>query len=202
MKIRYRILRMGLRLAAIIATCAVASSTLNAQLGLPAAPAHARRAPVNIRNVTLVSTTFRTNVGPVTVACSSSFCENLGVFVTPSVLNVICPQPAGATCTLYVHLETQASVTANDTGIFQFLVDGVAPTPGPTDVRGFFAWDTADPNSTVTQARSYAVVAHVTNSKNNQSHGVEAEFGCLDLTGDGCSATMGLANMSIALYTP
>jgi hypothetical protein len=45
-------------------------------------------------------------------------------------------------------------------------------------------------------------VAHVTNSKDNQSHSVEAEFGCLDLTGDGCSATMGLANMSIALYMP
>lgn len=200
MRVRYCIWCMGLRVAAIIATCTLASSALNAQRGLPAA-AHAP-APANIRNVILVSTAFRTNVGPVTVACSPSFCENLGVFVTPSVVHIICPQPAGATCTFYVHLETQASVTANDSGIFQFLVDGVAPSPGPTDVRGFFAWDTADPNSTVMQARSYAVVAQVTNLQANQPHGVEAEFGCLDLTGDGCSSTMGLANMSIALYTP
>jgi len=202
MRIRYRIWSMALRLAAIIATCAVASSTLDAQLGLPAAAGRARAVAREYPKRNLGVDYTRTNVGPVTVACSSSLCENLGVFVTPSVLNVICPQPAGATCTFYVHLETQASVTANDTGVFQFLVDGVAPSPGPTDVRSFFAWDTADPNSTVTQARSYAVVAHVTNSKDNQSHGVEAEFGCLDLTGDGCSATMGLANMSIALYTP
>jgi len=26
------------------------------------------------------------------------------------------------------------------------------------------------------------------------------EFGCIDLTGDGCSSTMGLASMSIGLY--
>src|SRR5712691_4213204 len=71
-------------------------------------------------------------------------------------------------------------------------------TPGPTDYRGFFEWDTADPNSTVMQARSYAVVAQVTKSQDNEPHGIEAEFGCVDLTGDGCSSTMGLASMSIA----
>jgi hypothetical protein len=130
------------------------------------------------------------------------FCENPGVFLTPSLLNIMCPQPAGATFTFYVHVETQAGVTANDSGIFQFSVDGVAPRPGPTDIHGFFAWDTADPNSTVMQARSYAVVAHVTNSKDNQAHGIEAEFGCIDLNGDGCSATMGPASMSIGLFTP
>ena len=202
MNTRCRIWSMGLRLSALIAACALASVPLDAQSTQAAAAAHTRTAPGNIRNVTLVSTTFRTDVGPVTMACSSGLCEILGVFVTPSVLFIACPQPAGATCTYYVHLETQASVSANDTGIFEFLVDGGAPSPGPTDVRGFFAWDTADPNSTVMQARSYAIVAHVTNSKDNQSHSVEAEFGCLDLTGDGCSATMGLANMSIALYMP
>ena len=136
------------------------------------------------------------------MSCTPSFCENLGVILTPSVVHIICPQPAGATCTYHIHLETQASVSANDSGVFQFLVDGVAPTPGPTDFRGFFAWDTADPNSTVMQARSYAVVAQVTNSQANQPHSVEIEFGCVDETGDGCSSTMGLASMSIALYKP
>jgi hypothetical protein len=86
MRIRY-----GLHLAAVIAACTLASFTLNAPAGLPAVAAHARAAKVNIRNETLVSTTFRTNVGPVTVACSSSLCENLGVFVTTSLLHVICP---------------------------------------------------------------------------------------------------------------
>jgi hypothetical protein len=93
-------------------------------------------------------------------------------------------------------------VTANDSGVFQFLIDGIAPSPGPTDVYGFFTWDTADPNSTVMQARSYAVVAQVTNARDSQTDGVEAQFGCIDRTGDGRSATMGLASMSIALYTP
>jgi len=195
MKIHSRIIAV----AGITAALILAAGTLNAQAG---AETSAHAASVNIKNVTLVSTTFRTNVGPVTVACSFAACENLGVFLTPSLLNITCPQPAGATCTFYVNLQTQASVTPNDSGIFEFLVDGVAPRPGPTDIHGFFAWDTADPNSTVMQARSYAVVARVTNSKANQSHGVEAEFGCIDLTGDGCSATMGPANMSIGLFTP
>lgn len=199
MEIHKRITAVARCVAAITAVLTLAAGTLNAQAG---AETTAHSINVNIKNVTLISTTFRTNVGPVTVACSSSFCENLGVFLTPSLLNIVCPQPAGAACTFYVHLETQAAATANDSGIFQFLVDGVAPMPGPTDIHGFFVWDTADANSTVMQARSYAVVGHVTNSKDNQAHGIEAEFGCIDLTGDGCSATMGLASMSIGLFAP
>jgi hypothetical protein len=199
MKSHDRIPALAWCIAAIIAILTVAVGTMNAQAGNETT---SYAIDVNIKNVTLVSTTFRTNVGPVTVTCSSSSCENLGVFLTPSLLNIICAQPAGATCTFYVHLETQAAVTANDSGIFQFLVDGAAPRPGPTDIHGFFVWDTADPNSTVMQARSYAVVAHVTNSKDNQAHGIEAEFGCIDLNGDGCSATMGPASMSIGLFAP
>ncbi|MCU1304085.1 MAG: hypothetical protein JWQ87_4369 [Candidatus Sulfotelmatobacter sp.] len=201
MRVRFLIWSIGSCLAAIITACTLAGSMLNAQAGQPAA-APAPAAPANIRNLTLVSTAFRTSAGPVTVSCTPSLCENLGVIVTPSVVHIVCPQLAGATCAYYIHVETQASVSANDSGIFQFLVDGVAPTPGPTDFHGFFAWDTADPNSTVMQARSYAVVALVTNSQANQSHSVEVEFGCVDETGDGCSSTMGLASMSIALYRP
>jgi hypothetical protein len=201
MRVHSRIWWVGLHVAAILAAFTFASSALNAQAEEPAA-AHAPGAPANIRNLTLVSTAFRTNAGSVTVSCTPSLCENLGVVVTPSVVHIICPQPGGATCTYHIHLETQAAVSANDSGVFQFLVDGVAPTPGPTDFRGFFAWDTADPNSTVMQARSYAVVAQVTNSQANQPHSVEVEFGCVDETGDGCSSTMGLASISIALYKP
>ena len=192
MKIHSRIIVV----AGITAALILDAGTLNAQAG---AGSSVLATSVDVKNVTLVFTTFRT---PVTVACSFAACENLGVFLTPSLLNITCSQPAGATCTFYLNLQTQASVTANDSGIFQFLVDGVAPRPGPTDIHGFFVWDTADPNSTVMQARSYAVVARVTNSRANQAHGVEAEFGCIDLTGDGCSATMGATSMSIGLFTP
>ncbi|HZQ70771.1 MAG TPA: hypothetical protein VFA68_19745 [Terriglobales bacterium] len=199
MKVSDRIPAVAGFVAAIMAILSFAAGTLNAQPGVRTASDGTN---VILKNVTLISTTFGTNVGPVTVACSPSFCENLGGFLTPSVLHVICPQPAGATCTYYVHLETQAAATANDSGIFQFSVDGVAPKPGPTDIHGFFVWDTADPNSTVMQARSYAVVAHVTNAKDNQAHSIDVEFGCIDLTGDGCSSTMGPASMSIGLFTP
>jgi hypothetical protein len=202
MRFRVWIGSTGLHHASVLAIWIVMSCALNAQTAPRADTLKSPKPSVDVKNVTLGATTFRTNVGPVTVACQDSFCENLGVFLTPSAIPFICPRPAGATCTYYIHLETQASVSANDTGVFQFLVDGIAPNPGPTDFRGFFEWDTADPNSTVSQARSYSVTARVTNSKDNQGHSVEAEFGCLDLTGDGCSSTMGMANMSIAVYTP
>src|SRR5204863_1908830 len=106
MKIHSRIIVV----AGITAALILDAGTLNAQAG--AGPS-VRAASVDVKNVTLVFTTFRTNLGPVTVACSFAACENLGVFLTPSLLNMTCSQPAGATCTFYLNLQTQASVTAN-----------------------------------------------------------------------------------------
>jgi hypothetical protein len=156
----------------------------------------------NLGNRALVSTALRTNSMPMTVSCTPALCENLGVFFFPSVATIKCPAAAGGTCTYYVHLETQASVSALDSGVFQFLVDGAAPSPGPTDIFGFFTWDAADPNSAIMKARSYAVVAQASNSFSNQGHTIEVQFGCIDATGDGCSASIGFASLSIGLYTP
>jgi hypothetical protein len=105
---------------------------------------------------------------------------------------------------LYIHLESQDKVTVSDNGLFRFLVDGIAPKPGATDSNGLFRWVLNDPDSGTIdfEARSYSVVAKVTNTEDSQSHPVEVDIACQDETGDGCSASMGLATLSIAEYKP
>jgi hypothetical protein len=142
-----------------------------------------------------------TNDSLITATCSTAGCTgDQPVFLR----NVVCPQPAGATCTFYAHLESQVEVTTNDNGLFRFLVDGVAPSPGPTDSLGQFRWVDSDPDSGVInlEARSYAVVARVQNSSNNQAHPVQVDIACQDTDGGGsCTASMGFASVSIAVYT-
>lgn len=196
---------IGVVLLATVATV-IGRGRLLAQVGNASRHANtsstAASQDANLNPHRLISTTLRTNAGTTTVSCTSSLCENLGLVFEPSVAFIKCPHAAGGTCTYYLHLETQVSVSSLDTGVFEFLVDGVAPSPGPTDAMGFFAWDASDPNSSILQARSFAVVAQVTNSASNQTHSIEVQFGCIDTTGDGCSATKGLTSMSIGLYTP
>jgi hypothetical protein len=135
----------------------------------------------------------RTNMRKV---CASQGCEAVGLrlFKYPHVMartavflkNVVCPQSAGKTCTLYVHVESQDEVTANDNGLFKFLVDGLPPSPGPTDGTGLFRWVLNHPDSgnIEFEARSFAVVATETNRIPNQTHSVEVDIACEDITGE------------------
>jgi hypothetical protein len=36
----------------------------------------------------------------------------------------------------------------------------------------------------------------------NQTHSVEVDIACEDITGDGCTAAMGLASLNLGVYTP
>jgi hypothetical protein len=80
----------------------------------------------------------------------------------------------------------------------------VPPTPGPTDGTGLVRWVLNDPDSGSIEfeARAFGVVATITNSIANQNHPVEVDIACQDLTGDGCTASMGFASLNIAVYTP
>jgi hypothetical protein len=154
-----------------------------------------------LSNRVLQRSAFETNNSNVTTTCSTSGC---GTSTAVFLKNVLCPQPAGRTCTLYVHVESQDEVTANDNGLFKFLVDGRPPSPGPTDGTGLFRWVLNDPDSgnIEFEARSFAVVATVRNRFPNQTHSVEVDIACEDITGDGCTAAMGLASLNLGIYTP
>jgi hypothetical protein len=113
----------------------------------------------------------------------------------------------GGTCTYYLHLEAQVqSITTLDDALLKFLVDGAAPTPGPTDTSGFVRVGRPDCGTSKTcglGARSFAVTGTVTNRTANQAHTVEADIACKDVVGsDGCSIQAGFANVEINTFKP
>jgi hypothetical protein len=196
MKTRY-FSRVG---SAILAVAVFGTAFASAQSGAPVTPG--RKAPTTqLSNRTLQRSGLVVNTGIVSANCSTSGCSaSTAVFVK----NTLCPRPAGKTCTLYINLESQVEVTTDDNGLFKFLVDGVPPSPGPTDGTGLVRWVLGDPDSGSIdfEARSFGVVATITNSIANQNHPVEVDIACQDITCDGCSASMGFASLNIAVYTP
>jgi len=131
------------------------------------------------------------------------------VFVTSSngtvvqalfpVAKIVCPALAGKSCTFYVHVETASTVSIS-VGQFRFLVDGAAPTPGPTDSSGFVTFSAGVNDET--EAFSHAVLGKVTNSVDNQSHTVEVDLGC---TSGGiilCQVGAGSATLRIDVFQP
>jgi hypothetical protein len=197
MKTRY-FSRVGL---AIVAVAVFGTVFASAQSGAPVAGKHKKPTVTQLSNRTLQRTGLVVNSGNVSATCSTSGCSaSTPVFVK----NTLCPRPAGKTCTLYVHLDSQVEVTTSDNGLFKFLVDGLPATPGPTDGTGLVRWVLNDPDSGSIdfESRAFGVVATITNSIANQNHPVEVDIACQDITGDGCSASMGFASLNIAVYTP
>jgi hypothetical protein len=136
--------------------------------------------------------------------CVGATCTRAKIF--DPVLDLVCPGDIGKTCTYDIHLEAQVQVTPRDAGLFQFLVDGVAPVPGPTDSNGFFAWIDNDPDSNVLthlEVKSYTLVAKVTNAAANQTHFIEVRIACSDTEGSGsCRAKSGLSVLEVKIHKP
>jgi len=155
-------------------------------------------------NRTLKNTSFQTQDAMVSAACLGNLCTTPVIF--SPVMNVTCPANPGKTCTYYIHLESQVQVTPHDTGLFYFLVDKAAPTPGPTSTDGSFAWLTTDPDSNLTdhvEIKSDTVAATVKNTSLNQTHAVEVRIGCANTTGSGaCQARSGFASVEVKVFTP
>lgn len=182
-----------LRLAALALAAFVAVAIL------PKANAQATLLNRRLRN-----TDFQTEPNAITTGCSVLNCLAPPALIFP-VLPALCPVPANQTCTFYIHLESQAALSANDRGLFQFLVDAAPPVPGPTDPGGFFSWDNNDPDSAMAQpfAHSYAVTAVVKNAVPNQVHPITVSVSCVDSNGSGaCRVNSGLSNLEVNIYTP
>jgi hypothetical protein len=140
--------------------------------------------------------TFLQTSNSVFVTCPSNCTAVKALF---PVAKIVCPALATQSCTYYVHLET-ASTTVVFGGLFKFLVDGAAPTPGPTDSSGFVTFSFGPDEET--HAFSYAVVGKVTNSVDNQSHTVEVDLGCTSDSLDPCQAGPGAATLRIDVFQP
>jgi len=115
------------------------------------------------------------------------------------VASIVCPATASQSCTYYVHVEAASTATVYS-GQFKFLVDGVAPTPGPTDSSGFVTFSAG--TNEQTQAFSYAILGKVTNSVDNQSHKIEVDLGCTTDSFQACQVSVGAATLRIDVFQP
>jgi len=156
----------------------------------------------------LWGTFFDANSFPGTAGCQSVACEE---FEQIFAEQVVCPVEKGDSCTFQITIESQNRTAANDflpgeDGLYQFNVDGAAPSPGPVDTLGgcnCYSWSLHQPNSGAFIGTSYGVTATVTNTTNRQKHSVEVGIGCAETQGDtsGCYAGTGSANLQVAVYT-
>jgi hypothetical protein len=155
-----------------------------------------------------IGTLFDASSPGAAASCSSAGCS---AFASIYSETVTCPRSAGATCTFQVTIHSQVNAGSNDStlgeeGVYQFLVDGAAPTPGPVgNACSCFAWSGSSRQfSLPIRAASYAVTATVTNTTNNQAHPIAVNIGCNEVHGNasGCFANSGFANLSITTYVP
>lgn len=171
-----------------------------------------------ISNETLVSTTFVVNKTAVIANCGRTGCRVTKPMFTP--VSVTCPAPTGRTCTFHISLNTETAVSfrcggqqcfgGGPTAFYQFVVDGVAPTIGPTDANGDYIiakniFTTSNDKGWSFQARQNypaSVLTTVTNS-GSSNHTFAVNVGCKDtLPSFGCEATALSTTMRLDVFEP
>jgi hypothetical protein len=125
-------------------------------------------------------------------------------------LSVTCPAATGQTCTFHIFLDAKASVggfcnlcPGGGIDYFQFLVDGAAPTIGPTDAQGFYRFAqniTGFVDNEIRQSFPASVVASVTNSSSN-NHTVTLSVACKSINTGGCE-TAHASTLSVDVFEP
>jgi hypothetical protein len=166
-------------------------------------------APSSLKKHALKGTYFDTSSPGASAFCSSASCSAFAAIYSESI---VCPVAAGAKCTYQLTIQSQSQAGSNDgnvgeEGVYQFLVDGVAPIPGPVGPPpcSCYTWSGASRQfSFAIRGTSYAVTATVKNTTANQAHTIAVNIGCNEVQGNasGCFANSGFANLSIATYAP
>jgi hypothetical protein len=171
-----------------------------------------------ISNETLVSTTFVVNKQSVTANCGRTGCRVTKSMFAP--VSVTCPGATGQTCTFHISIDTKTAISfrcggqqcfgGGPTAFYQFLVDGIAPTIGPTDANGDYiigknVFTTSVDKGWAFQSRQNypaSVLATVTNSNSN-NHTIAVSVGCADtLPAFGCEATALSTTMRVDVFEP
>jgi hypothetical protein len=179
-------------------------------LATPATPAQ-----TVISNETLMSSTFVVNKQSATAKCGTAGCSARTFMFAP--VSVTCPAATGQTCTFHISLDTKTSIQlppscqclgSGATGFFQFSIDGVAPTIGPTDANGHYLFEangyTANLIGHQAARLSYSasVITAVTNSGSN-THTIVLNVGCSDaLKEGGCGVTTHWSTMRVDVFEP
>lgn len=170
-------------------------------------------AQVVISNEKLATTTLVVNKSVVTADCATVGCSARKRILTS--IPVTCPASLGQTCTFHIEFDAKAQVyiictpgclgSSGSTNAFQFLVDGSAPLPGPTDDEGNYIFSRYSYSySTRPAGAPYvaSVVATVTNSS-SQNHTIDVNLGCEDtLKYGGCQVTANWSTMRVDVFEP
>jgi len=113
---------------------------------------------------------------------------------------IICLQP---TCAIYAHVESDAQVSAGDTGLFTFVVtdlttDSTLPiAPGPANPDGSVAFLVKDSDATTHYGTSASVLTTVPTG----GYMLTVNVGCNDAGGGGCSALSFHSTLSVDVYS-
>jgi len=162
-----------------------------------------------IGNETLVSTTFVVNRKDAKAICTTPGCRAKTAMFAP--LSVTCPAATGQTCTFHIFLDAKATVSgfcnlcpAGGIDYFQFLVDGAAPTIGPTDAQGFYRFAEniiGVVSNEIRQSFPASVVGSVTNSSSN-NHTVTLSVACKATNNAGCETTAHASTLRVDVFEP
>jgi len=170
-----------------------------------------------IANETPTGTTFVVNKTSATAMCGKAGCRA----ETPmfSSFPVTCPAAIGQTCTFHISIDAKLTVSFKcgfgcegnwaPIGFYQFLIDGSAPTVGPTDEQGNYIFESNvytnwinGPWPLARQGYSGSVLGSVTNS-NSQSHVIQISIGCIDKNNEGgCSLTAHWSTTRVDVFEP
>ncbi|MGD0182252.1 MAG: hypothetical protein ABSC15_20760 [Terriglobales bacterium] len=165
-----------------------------------------------ISNEALVSTTFVVNKQSATAKCGTVGCSARASWFGP--ISITCPAPTGQTCTFHISLDAKTTIVlgghgggSGSIGSYQFLVDGAAPTIGPTDKNGDYLFErdvytVSTPTDASRQSYPASVLATVTNSNSN-GHAIALGLGCKDIGNEGgCQTTAHWTTMRVDVFEP
>jgi hypothetical protein len=173
-----------------------------------------------IANETQVGTTFVVSKTLATAKCDTPNCSAAASMLKS--IPVTCPAAIGVSCTFHIALVAKVSLGIHCDGCagaspasgYQFLVDGLPPTIGPTDLRGNYliarnvftdGENTGKLSFLSRQSYAASVIATVTNTDSN-SHTIDVNITCRDafvlVPQGGCEATAHDSTMRVDVFIP
>lgn len=162
-----------------------------------------------LSNETLVTTTLVVNKTPITAKCYGNGCSAEKKYLTS--IPVTCPAGSGKTCTFHIALDVKVDIGTPENGsaegtlgFYRFLLDGAAPTVGPTGPHGGYLFEkniyTNSENSSAALRLNYP--ASVVTSTASGNHTIDVYVGCTDTGNGGCALTGRWGTMRIDIFEP
>jgi hypothetical protein len=153
-----------------------------------------------ISNETLVTTTFVVNKKIAQAYCFKSPCQAQAPMF--AAIPVVCPAATGHTCTFHISLDAQIYWLLGTRNSYRFLIDGAAPTIGPTDQHGVYVFQRkGELNVPDVQSCLASVVTTVTNSSSN-THKIKVDLGCSTFNSSECQTAAHSSTMRVDVFEP